>query len=464
MIVTRSVKSKKLNPGKYQRLEEQARRLGQIRSDVWHCYGSIKGVASKGDRIIRDQWLKEKRQFQVSANAWKETLRDAFGNIKANRESAKEKVRKILYKPIYDEEKRIELYKKLKTDSWTSDNYLRRLMRKYWKHGHNHTHNQIIVRSDNYTTFHKGGHAFLKIPGLEKGKRIAIPLNTRVKPNGTLRLILNEGEIEVHYTIEIEETNDCGQATIGLDKGYTEVFVDSDGEYHGEDLGKILSQHSDRLKKKYQARNKLRAIITKKPYKKKNIIENNLGRKKLNRQNKKVQSQIKDKICKATHEVVDKAKVIAVEDLTSPITSKKFGKNVTRKLSAWTKGVIATAIETISRRRGSSVILVNSAYTSQMDSRYGILLGNRSFDSFNCFDGVVLQADENAARNVLARLHDPEIDRWMPFQKVKSILLQRTERQRLGLLNQDSSCLCGYQQRANYLKMSKNVQLFRSSN
>ena len=111
--------------------------------------------------------------------------------------------------------------------------------------------------------------------------------------------------------------------------------------------------------------------------------------------------------------------------------------------------MIAKALDSISRRRGSSVILVNSAYilrqaqyiASQMDSRYGILLGKRNGDSFYCFDGVVLQADENAARNVLARLYDSEIGRWMlPFQQVKSILLERTERHRLGLLNLDSSC------------------------
>jgi hypothetical protein len=138
--------------------------------------------------------------------------------------------------------------------------------------------------------------------------------------------------------------------------------------------------------------------------------------------------------------LVDKAQVIAAEDLTSPIASKKFGKNVTRRLGAKTKGVIANAIDTVSHRRGSTVVLVNGAYTSQMDSRYGILLGNRNGDSFHCFDGVVLQADENAAQNVLARLYDQEIDRWTPFQKVKSILLERTERHRLGLLNLDSSC------------------------
>jgi len=439
MKVTRIVLSKNLNQGKYKQLEEQAKRLGYVRSEVWHRYGSINGAPLKSDRIIRDQWLKEKRFFLVSANAWKETLRDSFGDIKANRESAKEKVRKILYQ-LPDEKERIEYYKELKSDNWTSNNYLRRLMRKYWKHGRNHTNNQIIVRCDNYKTFQKSGRAWLKIPSLEKGKRIAIPLNTTVEPSGTLRLILIDGEIEVHYTIDMVETKDCGLATIGIDKGYTEVFVDSDGEYYGEGLGQLLTGHSDKLKKKYQARNKLRAILAKKPHKKLNIIKNNLGRKKLKHQNGQIQSQIKDTIYQATHKLVKKAEIIAAEDLTSPIVSKKFGKNVTRRLSAWTKGVIANALDTVSRRRGSSVIFVNSAYTSQMDSRYGILKGNRCGDSFHCFDGVVLQADKNAARNVLARLHDSEIDRWMPLKKVKSILLERTQRHRLGLLNQDSSC------------------------
>ena len=54
--------------------------------------------------------------------------------------------------------------------------------------------------------------------------------------------------------------------------------------------------------------------------------------------------------------------------------------------------------------------------------------------------GVVLQADQNAARNGLARLSDPDIDRLTPYRQVKTIWQARTERLRLGLLNQDSSC------------------------
>ena len=120
--------------------------------------------------------------------------------------------------------------------------------------------------------------------------------------------------------------------------------------------------------------------------------------------------------------------------------TRKFGKDVTRKISAWVKGDIAKALHNVSQRRGSTLVLVNAAYTSQMDSQNGTLTGRRIGDLFHCSDGEVLHADENAAQNIQARLFDPEIDRWTPFKKVKSILLERTERLRLGLLNQDSSC------------------------
>ncbi len=89
-----------------------------------------------------------------------------------------------------------------------------------------------------------------------------------------------------------------------------------------------------------------------------------------------------------------------------------------------------------------------------MDSCYGILLGKCSGDPFYCFDRAVLQTDENATRNVLARLHDPEIDRWTLYQKVKSILQEWIERYRLGLLNHDSSC--------NSLELSTESELLKN--
>jgi IS605 OrfB family transposase len=273
-------------------------------------------------------------------------------------------------------------------------------MRKVCRRGHNHTRNQINVRSDDYTVFTLKNKVWVKIPSLVKGKRIAIPLSTNVTPQGNLRVILRNARVEIHYAVEITKTNDCGSQTIGVDKGFTEVLTDSDGVHHGVTLGKVLSKESDRLKLKYQRRYKLNVISKKKPH----IQKYNLGRKKLDKQLIKQQSVVKTIVHQAVNAVVDKAAVIVCEDLTSQISGKKFSKDVSRRLSSWTKGVIANAIENVSRRRGSTVVHINAAFTSRTDSRNGMLLGKRSGDKFYCEDGVVLQADVNAARNVLARL------------------------------------------------------------
>lgn len=439
MRVTRIAYSKNLNHKKYMELETQAKLLGQFRSEVWQKYGSLAGVKLK-DREIRDQFLKQDKKFPVSANAWKETLRDAIADIKANREAAKVKARRAIFRHTNDKEEQKRLFQLLQNENWTEDPYLRRIMRKACSRGHNHTHNQIIVRSDDYNIFATKDKIWIKIPSLNKGKRLAIPLNTTVAPKGTLRLILKDNKVEIHYSIEVPKTQDCGENILGIDKGFTEVLVDSDGEHHGEKLGEKLSSESNILKLKYQQRNKLRALANSKPHKKKRILRNNLGRKKLDRRQAKTKAQVKDVVYKAVHKVVDKAKTIAAEDLTAPMCVRKFGKDVNRRLSSWTKGVIAEALKLVSQRRGSTLHLVNAAYTSQMDSRNGALLGQRKGDSFYCLDGEILHADVNAARNILARLFDSEIDRWTSHLKVKSILLERTERLRLGLLNQDSSC------------------------
>ena len=80
-----------------------------------------------------------------------------------------------------------------------------------------------------------------------------------------------------------------------------------------------------------------------------------------------------------------------------------ISRQVNRNLAQWCKGTLQKALEEISYRRSSSVTLVNAAYTSQVDSDYGVLLGTRSRDQFFTFDGEVLQADGNAGRNIEAR-------------------------------------------------------------
>ena len=445
MIVTRILYSDDLNQGKFDQLVKQAKRLGIVRSEVWQRFGSVAGVGLK-DRKVRDQWIKEKRDFGVLANPWKETLRDAMGDINTNKESGKKLVQRAIRRHTQDKNEQKRLYISLKYNKWVSDPYLGRMMRKYCPRGHNHTHDQIVVRSDGYTVFKLGGRIWIKIPGLVKRELIAIPLKTKeVDISGTLRLILRNGKVEVHYTVETNKEKPCGTKTIGVDKGYTEVLTDSDGEHHGTELGKVLTKESDQLKDKYVKRNKIKSVADKLRLKGNNskadkIVRKNLGRKKLDERSKVSKEHIRTIVFSAFHKVVNKAEHIVCEDLTAPMSKSKFGKNMNRRLSSWTKGVIVEAMENISQRRGSTLHYVNSAYTSQMDSMTGLLQGKRVDDKFYHANGEVGQSDINAARNILARLSDQEIGRWTPYKQVKSILLKRGRANRLKLLNQDSSC------------------------
>jgi len=440
--VTRIVYGKDLNAAKFNQLVEIADRLGKLRTEIWRRFGSINGIGVS-HRIIRDQWLAEQREFDTPARLWKETLRDTLGDINAYCESAKEKVRRAIRKRTKDDKERKRLYTLLKFNKWLADPYLRRMMRKHFKHGRTKVRNQIVLDTGCYKTFEMGGQAWIAMMGLDRGKRIAIPLNTIIQPTGTLRLIIRDNRVEIHYAIDEKKIKSCGSQVLGIDKGYTEAFTDSDGDRHGEGLGELLSKESDALKIKYQRRNKLKAIASKKPHKREKIQRNNLGRKKLDRRKKRHRSNVRDKVYKATHSVVDKAKTIVCEDLTFNKKGSKFSKDQNRRLSGWVKGILAEAINSVSRRRCSSVVLISASYTSQVDSRHGVLLGQRSGDRFYCFDGAVLDSDINAAQNILSRKDDGEITLFMSAKDVKAILVKRTEefKERLGLLNPGSSCI-----------------------
>jgi len=453
---TRVAYSQGLNARKYAQLTEQAARLGRVRSAVWQQYGSVRGAQVR-DRTVRDQWMADGTgaSFRVLANPWKETVRDAMADIRASRESAKVKAREAVRRHTTDEQERRRLYTLLKSDRWTSDRwtsdpYLARIMRKYWPRGHNHTANQIVVRADQYTTWTPvgGGNVWLAVPGLERRSRVAIPLNTTVVPTGTLRLILRSGRVEVQYQVDASTLKSsqrpCGTARIGVDKGYTEVLTDSDGQHHGPGLGLLLTAQSDLRKRKGQARAKLRAIRdraieTGDPAKAGRIERNNLGTAKRGRQDSRWRARVRNLTYQAVNQVVDKAAVVVAEDLTKPFTGrKKLGRNTGRRLAAWTKGVTARALHDVSERRGSALVMVNAAYTSQADPRTGLLAVRRG-DRLYLAGGVVMQADHAAAINILHRASDPDITLHTPYARVRQILQERADRQRTRLPVQDSS-------------------------
>ncbi|WP_406041693.1 transposase [Micromonospora sp. NBC_00898] len=453
MKATRTAYSTSLNAGKHAALVEQARRLGRVRSEVWQRYGSVGGVGSGlTDRQVRDRWLADGThvRFGVLANAWKETVRDAMADIAANLAAAKVKVRRAITRRTNDPAERKRMFTALAVDRWAEDPFLARQVRKHWKRGRNRTHDQIVVRADQYNTVVDGrGRLWLAVPGLQRRQMVRIPLSTTVAPAGTLRLILRGGRVEVHYQIDASQMRSsqrpCGGRTVGVDKGYTEALTDSDGDRHGTRLGEMLSSESDRLKERNRRRAKLRSIANTAACrgdhaKARRITANNLGTVKRDRQAARHRAGVRTEIFTAVHRVVDKAATVVAEDLTKTFAGRKtLGKNVNRRLAAWTKGVTAEALTNVSERRGSALVHVNAAYTSQTCHRCG-RLGRRTGDRFHCTPcGVVWQADVNAAINILQRAGDPDIALHTPYHTVRQILRDRTDRHRARLPVQDSS-------------------------
>ncbi len=126
---------------------------------------------------------------------------------------------------------------------------------------------------------------------------------------------------------------------------------------------------------------------------------------------------------------MDKANLVVSEDLSSPIAKKHPWKKYNRRMSSWAKGALAEALEATTQQRKARHTLVNAAYTSQMDSNTHLLEGRREQDKFYCANGDVLQADFNAARNLLKRYSDQEITLYTPYREVRRILLARSPAQ-----------------------------------
>ena len=435
--VTRILHSRGLNAAKYDRLARIAVLCGQVRGDAWQrCSGM--STAQQSPYEIRDAWMAEGCDWHgLPARLGKATLADALGDIQAGREAAKVPVKKaIRHRTRGNSAERERLYSLLKRNRWDEDPFLHRQMRKQWRAGQSHVTNQIVADAGSYTTKVWHDRAWVYLQGLERGQRIAIPLKGTHLPSGTLRILLRDhGQVEVHYAVDEEQvcsTRPCGETTVGVDKGYTEAYTDSDGERHGEGLGDLLSAESDRRKVKGTRRNHLRDTEQKhrakgNHRKADNIRKNNLGNRKWDRRRTLHHKQVRDHLCQAAHTVVDKAGTIACEDLSASMKSSRYRhRDTNRRLSGWVKGVMADTFTSISRRRGSAPALVNPAYTSQIDSRTGLLQGTRQWDRFYCLDGAVLDADVNAACNILARLYDEEITLYMSYREVKALLAERT--------------------------------------
>jgi transposase len=212
----------------------------------------------------------------------------------------------------------------------------------------------------------------------------------------------------------------------------------------GNNFGKIQTEETDYRTAKQVKRHKIKSVFDKSiakgnSAKADRIKRNNLGKIKWNNRETSFQGRIKTIVFTATYHLMTDAIKVAFEDLTEALKSKKpLRKPMKRNVFSWCKGIVADALKQVSTRTGCAVVSVNSAYTSQLDSRFATLTGSRNGDKFTGHDGVVMHSDTNAADNILARMSDVEITRYMKHSDVKKILLERTQKFRDSLMETEA--------------------------
>jgi hypothetical protein len=179
-------------------------------------------------------------------------------------------------------------------------------------------------------------------------------------PVGTLRVILRGGRVEVRYQVEDTAVTSarrrCGTGTVGVDKGYSEVLVDTDGDHHGPELGELLRRRSDTFKGRNARRARLRSIGNQAAGRGRQgtaerIRRTNLGTVKKQRQQRRWEQRVRTVTYRAVNAVVDKATVIVAEDLSRTFTGRnKRGADTNRWWAAWTTVATAEALKNVSGR------------------------------------------------------------------------------------------------------------------
>jgi putative transposase len=283
-----------------------------------------------------------------------------------------------------------------------------------------------------YEVFEWKGRQYIKLMSLKPGKRIALPLLGQASITGTIALVLSTEGTHIHVSQDLKKKGRPKGGVEAVDFGYTEVMTDTAGIRYGANFGRQLTGASEQRHEKMQKRHKLHSIHTKaSPKDAENIRKYNLGRKKQFKEAKRIRATLEREINTAINELIrTKApSLLITEDLHHAFTYDK-PKSVNRRLSSWVRGTLQDRIEFKALAEGFRHEQVNCAYGSQscpfcdfVDHR------NREKDRFQCLNcGHENTSDRVAALNYARRYGDPEIGRYTPYRKVKTILLSRFHR------------------------------------
>ena len=187
-----------------------------------------------------------------------------------------------------------------------------------------------------------------------------------------------------------------GDKTVGVDLGMKRLFVTSDGQYY--------------IDKKYlKRRRKLRYL--------KRCLQSKgtrSAKKHLAKVKRKERNMSKDMLNRAANALLAcNASIYVLEDLKKikyKTSRTKKGFRRIRHNNALSQVPLAEFREMLTHKAtlvGKQVVSVSPTWTSQMDCRTGKRDGERHGCRYYCNDGIVFDADWNAAVNIAQRANHP---------------------------------------------------------
>lgn len=324
---------------------------------------------------------------KITHSRWKTIIyKNASEIIRSNLQFTKNKVyknyRKVYAKCIKDNKHQSFTNKKF---SELNINYLKRIKINL---------NNVTINIDNrlFNIKHDAKYfdefILLMLPYFKKNKKRAVQIKIPIKHHkqsnhliqlnfkqlNNIKLTKSNNIFYITYVYKkIDKEKRTGGKQLGIDIGYKKLISDSTGNHYGVELNAIY----DKLSKKKRGSTNFKDLI---------IHKNNLIRRTCNNLN------------------LEEVKDLIVEDLKRVRDNSKIGHKTMNKMQYWAYKEVLSKLESLSQEEGFSLIKINPAYTSQTCSKCGIInKENRKGELYQCDCGLVMDADTNAAINILHR-------------------------------------------------------------
>ena len=443
-------------------MEELGERIRHARNYMYSRLAGINSYLKLYDgKAIRNEWVKDEKlvkQFRLPARFWKITLDEVISSLKSLWSNACNKIKEAAKENgnLSPDEKRYIYYvcsapkifglvltnktfkrpekiKKLNIEENRIHNLIRRYARRYRGKIPYSYSKTFQLDADMYCYVQEKEKTYIEISTHIKHNRIRLECMDQNVYHKNIRVTFNENMFTLSHTVESKQRH-CWEVEneIAVDKGHKTLLVSSSGKHYGEGLNTLLNTETERLNTVNQKRNPYYAMVRNLEekgdfVKAKRIKENNLGKRKYNKNKNRYDAKTKSYInCEINRLIKEEVpSKIGIENLVFVSWDDTYPKQVKRKLSRWIKGYIDERLWFKSEINGIEYIYVNPAYTSQECHVCGCLGNRKTQEKFVCSTCGTFHADENAAKVIQKRMNDPEISLYTPYQTVKELLVKR---------------------------------------